>query len=289
MIRSAITEPVLAPGRISSGPNIKAHGISLPGRAAPPARDSSFVIAAALFAPLLTSAPARAALSVSPVVHEVVLDSNTSSSGRWTVRNISSRPLDISLQAVPYVDYVRGRRNAPPPAWLQFTPGNLHIEPGCETQVSFMAFLPDQLEGETMAFVFFQEEGGGMVQGRIGTAFYVMCRGTLQPAISLATLRLVDDGRGGKRFFLEFANSGNVHLRPSGVINLLDSSGSVVSSARLPAGMPVLPGANERFVTDSLKLVPESGEYRARWTLATEPIDGATGPVLEGERLLQIE
>lgn len=237
----------------------------------------------------LAADPAHAAINVAPVVHEVYLDSGATSSGTWGVRNMTDHPMRITVQAVAYEDYIRGRPDAAAPEWIRISPVALTLEPGGETLVSYEAALPRERDGEAMAFVFFEEIGSAMVQGRIGTAFYVLDRAALHPQLALSTIRLVDDGRGGKRFFMELANRGNVHVRPSGTVEIVDSAGAVAASAALREGMPVLPHGRDRFVTESLDRMPPPGDYRARWALSPGLIDTAPGPVLEGETALRID
>jgi hypothetical protein len=249
------------------------------------------IVAAALLLLLEAVAgnPARAEIMVAPVVQEVTLDSASASQGSWRVKNLSSARITVSVRVNGYRDYIRGHRNAPGPPWLEVSPAEVYLGPGEETSVAFRAILPDGLEGEEIAMVFFQEGGSAMIQGRIGTAFYVMGRGTLRPEISLEQIRVVDDGRGGNRFFLQLVNPGNVHLRPSGTLELVDSGGTTVASARLPEGMPVLPNGRERYVSESLDRVPPPGDYQARWTIQSGRIENMPAPVLRGETSVRIE
>ncbi len=245
-----------------------------------------------LAAILLAVLPASASLSVSPVTFEVTRAAGGSETGVWTIRNNAAETVVVSASALSYRDYITGRRTAPPPAWLDLSPPETVLPPGASATILTRVTVPDSASGELMAMVFFSESplsGAAMLQGRIGVAVYAMAAGTLDPRLSLVSLRTMQDGDRRQRFLLELANPGNVHVRPRGSFVILDADSRPVDTARLEIGMPVLPGGRERFSSAPTPTRLSAGRYTARWILETGSVDGRDGPALSGEMPFSVE
>lgn len=235
--------------------------------------------------------PVSAAVSVSPVTVELTGLPGDTGAGSWRIGNTGGEPVDVAVSAIRYSDYITGNSLAPAPAWLSFSPDSLALAPGQRSAVHWSLCVPDSLAGEELVMVFFAEQprGGGGVQGRIGTAFYLGAAGTLQPALTLQTCRAVRDAQGTLRFHLVIKNEGNVHLRPRGEFLIVDSAGIRVGAAPLEMGLPVLPRNTEMFTTKPVTPRLSPGDYTVRWRLVTGEVDGRPGPELIGEVPLRQE
>jgi len=235
----------------------------------------------------LLGLPARAALSVSPTVQEVLAHDTAPVEGAWRVTNTGPAPVRVRIAAVSREDYLMGNRDTGSPDWLRVLERRVVLGAGAETRVAFRASLPPGGRGERIAIVFFAEEslgGAATVQGRIGTAFYLMAAGSLEPRIEILSFALAPD-----RVRLELVNTGNVHLRPEGEFALADSAGRILlERVPLPPGMAVLPGARERYGSASFPSALPPDTYTVRYRIRTGVVDGKPGPVLAGERTIAV-
>ncbi len=235
--------------------------------------------------------PARAAVSISPVTIELTGSPGDTGAGSWQIGNTGGEPVDVAVSAIRYSDYVTGNTLAPAPSWLVLSRDSLALAPGQRSSVQWTLTVPDSLAGEELVMVFFAEQprGGGGVQGRIGTAFYLGAAGTLRPELSLQSCRAVRDAQGSLRFYLVIRNAGNVHLRPRGEFVIVDSDGNRAGAAPLEVGLPVLPRNTEMFTTKPVSPRVRPGDYTVRWRLVTGDVDGRPGPELNGEFPLRQE
>lgn len=220
-------------------------------------------------------------------MQEVLASDTAPVEGAWQVTNTGAAPVRVRIAAISREDYLGGNRDTGSPDWLRVLEHGVVLAAGAETRVAFRAALPPGGRGERIAIVFFAEESLGAaasVQGRIGTAFYLMAAGSLDPRLELVHLILTPD-----RVRLELANTGNVHLRPEGEFGLEDSAGRVLfARVPMPPGMAVLPGARERYGSASLPASLTPDTYTVHFRIRTGVVDGKPGPVLTGARKIVV-
>ena len=244
------------------------------------------VFAIALVVAITVAGPTEASIQMSPVTQEVLISAGGSDSGTWSVKNSSAKTVEVAVNAVSFEDYLRGNRDALAPTWITLTPDRVTLFAGEDTTIAFTVNIPDSMTGERMLMVFFAEQpsgNGAVVQGRIGTAFYVMISGTLHPLLELVSIRHSRDIHGRSYFFLELKNPGNVHLRPRGEFVIYDSMGHESGRTRLEIGMPVLAGGRERFASLPVVATLLPGDYVVRYRIESGIVDDKSGPFLLGE------
>lgn len=232
--------------------------------------------------------PASAELEVSPVIVEVSVRTESAASGSWTVRNRSMRPATAAVSAISYTDYSSGRRDAPAPSWLKLAPPSLTLAPGEESRVAWTILLPRGASGESLALAFFEEKSrspGTTMIGRIGTAVYALASGTARPAGFVREVRLQEDAKGGEFLLIEIANTGNVHFRPTGTIEIRSAAAAVEATAVLVSGGSALPGTGTIFRTTAFPPLSE-GRHVLAWKITTGVFDSAPGPALDGDTVL---
>ncbi len=224
------------------------------------------------------------------MIVEAVVEADSHLSGSWSLHNSGGAATEVAIAAVAYEDYSRGRRFAPPPAWLSLGADTLILAPGEETSVAFTIRLPAAAVGESLALVFFAERArgaGATMQGRLGTALYALAAGTARPDLRLASTHASQDAA-GTILGVSVANAGNVHLRPKGILEVLGRTGRVRARCVLRTGAPVLPGQVERFFAAPIHPPLPPGRWRLRWTIDPGLVDGRAGPVIAGDTALNV-
>lgn len=174
---------------------------------------------------------------------------------------LAANPMDMELNAqakVPVRYTVRVPQNAPPRSY--------HCAIGYTTQATAE-----------------QSHAIGLRTAvRIVAAIYVVVgKPQLEGTVKDVKLEYVPDPKApGWRAIVTINNSGLMHFRPQGVLDVLDQNGTVVETAQfLP--MPVLPQRDQNFFFP-LKLAAGEGKYtlRARVDIGGNEIQEATANVV---------
>ncbi len=235
---------------------------------------------------LLLALPVRAALEVTPVVQEVLLEEGRTGTGEWRVRNTSAETVILGISAVDYERYMAGERDADPPKWLSIESEARRLPPGATANVRYRARLDEGgVDGESRAFVFFSARGASAaatVEGRIGGVFYLMDVSRLARRLVAESIAAEPRGPNRWRFAFTLRNEGNYHLRPRGRIRIIDGRGrAVCPDVPVPLGMPVLPGGRERFLSSEVTSLP-SGRLEAHYSFAVDEAFAFAGEACSG-------
>jgi hypothetical protein len=233
----------------------------------------SFVVAAT---------PARAVVSISVTPALVELEAKPGGEGTQTVTitNGGDGPLDLAAAVEPYKS-AAGEQSAID--WLTVQPAALRIEPGQQESVTVTIRLPAKLKsGGRYAAVTFTTgakpgASGAAMAGKIGVPFMVAVRGkgklTKKVEIERFAPMMTPDGR--VAFAAMVRNSGNLHVRPEGGVELLRADGSSLGTLNFPAARAVLPGSRDILLTQGSVPLDASVGYRATAVLdygATKPL-----------------
>ncbi len=147
--------------------------------------------------------------------------------------------------------------------WIEVTPGPVHIEPGNSAEVAITINTPADAEpGGHYAVVFFSEnppsDGSQVVIGtKVGTLYLADVDGDVTETADIAEFGTVKSSyyRLPVDFFTRFHNTGSVHLRPTGEIEIKNMFGKVSDTV-------------EVNVTQSATLPGQTRKYEATWEKA---------------------
>ena len=225
---------------------------------------------------VLFAAPARAdvTVAVSPSLLEFGVDAGAEFAQEISVSNIGEDPAAISVSVSPKGN---GGAESNTADWFSTSPADLRLAPGETKIVTVYVRVPkDAAPGGRYATVFFgtgvasaersvgRFVGGKGVGASIGSAFLLTVQGPdlkLKGQVDKVVPVSVGPGRLGAR--VELTNSGNVHLFPSGEVELKDSEGAVVGIFALPETTALLPGETRSFYLEGTHDVAD-GDYRAQ-------------------------
>ncbi len=157
--------------------------------------------------------------------------------------------------------------------WITVTPQRFQIEAGQVQDVTFQLDVPVGVEGVYWGMIFVegsprpQEQAGATVLAieRFGVKVYETVPGTEDLAGNITQVRKTADDP--LTFEIRFENTGNVQLRPTGRINIINQNGETVRNIRIEE-FPLLPGKVRIFsVVDTTKPLLTAGIYRALVTI----------------------
>lgn len=158
--------------------------------------------------------------------------------------------------------------------WITASPESFKIEPGEARSVSFQIAIPEGgLSGMYWAMIFVQaaprpeqREGATILAiERFGVKVYETIPGTSVLSGEIRNVRKVNDDP--LAFDVVFANTGNVQLRPTGMVTVINQNGETVRALSI-GEFPLLPGKEQMLsvVDDNSSALP-SGIYRALVTI----------------------
>ena len=227
----------------------------------------------AALAMFMGSAAADVTVAISPSLLEFAVDQGASFAQTITVSNEGSDPAAISVQVSPYG---QTPEHLSATDWFLASPDKFELEPGTTKDVNVYIQVPDEVEpGGRYATVFFRTSalsagnklsrfvGGTGVGAQIGSVFLLTVRGPdlkLEGELTKVVPMVVGPSRIGSR--IEITNTGNVHLVPSGEVELKDAEGNVVGRFALPETTALLPGETKSFDLSGAEELPD-GDYQA--------------------------
>lgn len=198
---------------------------------------------------------------------------------RLEALNLTSRPLDLSVQAVdaaitPDGSFAPGATRSAEGGWLSVTPDRVRVPPRGRAPVAVRVQVPRDAEpGDHIAAVVVQRadpprgEGNVTVVQRVGVRFYLTVTNPDgspgRRSFELRSLRWTGEPR-ARTFEAEIANTGNLLVEPLGSITI--SRGGLQTSSDLPVLGTVPPGVS-RNLKISLPGTLEEGTYEARLSL----------------------
>lgn len=245
------------------------------------------LVAAGLGVLVGSSRPAFAAVAfmVEPVLLELQVDPGSTSTASLSVTPVGSESGQVVVDLSDWLlDSAGNLRLLPPGAvprsaswWLQLAPNALELSGDSPATVRLTVSVPaGGVAGTYWSMVLLRgapvvDPGrpGVSVQVQVGVPVYVVIRGTERRRVELAGFEVEPPaGSGPARAVLQVRNSGNVHTRVAGQVELRDEQGEPAGRLELPQEL-VLPGMTRRFQVE-LPRDLKPGLYVALATIATQ-------------------
>ena len=209
-------------------------------------------------------------LTVAPMRLELKADPGESLEATVAVTNSSGRALNMTTEVTDFVAEEGGETPRFVPSsevspwsmspWVRIEPSTFVLEPGEKGEVTVVTVVPEDAEpGGHYAAVLFSSttadaQGTGVVS-KVGSLILLSVSGDIVESgqVSLNVPRLLE--KGPVPFGVEFANDGNVHVKPEGTIIVSRWRGDTL--AELPIG-------GENVLPDSQR------SFEASWTEASD-------------------
>lgn len=161
-------------------------------------------------------------------------------------------------------------KDYPVSAWLDLKKTDFELRPGQKMSVPFTVKVPTGTAttpppgGFLMGMLSFAADEGGqsMVNLVMSVSVYVTIKGTERLEAVLTKCGL-GNNKGSLEAIVEVSNTGNVHLRPTGIVEIFDKRGRLVETAVVQEGWPVFPG-QARSYQAKLGTALKKGIYRQR-------------------------
>jgi hypothetical protein len=215
-------------------------------------------------------------LEVSPPSQEISADPGEKITATATVRNKSNKTVPVTVRVEDFTatgdeGQVELTADSPYSAskWTKVSPQKFDLEPGEEREVTASISVPKSgvAGGHYGSFVFsIVPEGGdpnsAAVAQEVASLFLLRVNGDVYEKLELSSFTTKSFFEYGPvPFEMKFINTGNVHTKPYGLINITDMFGNRVTDIVVP-GKNILPNAN-RVIESMLNKKFLFGKYTA--------------------------
>lgn len=200
-------------------------------------------------------------ISVSPTLYELQIPRGHSYTDAIRVVNVGKVDITVKVYLsdfdfnengnIRFLDAGTGQNSLAD--YLRLNPTSLDLEPGEEKFVRFTINMPETVTGECHGLLFFQtlpkslkKSAPGkqvMVSTRIGAGIYAAAKNTATPSSEIPglffkqaqtqTTTTQTPDNSSFHFALIFHNNGNIHVRPTGKVKIINASGKEVTSTSI--------------------------------------------------------
>lgn len=209
------------------------------------------------------AASAQAAVSISPSRVEAKVPPGEGFEEKFILKNMSDEPVGVNIQ------WSNRTPNVIDPEWLKIETDKIMLAPNEVKNVAYTVRIPEGASGEYNAwFSISEDKSAGTVMGadialRTSIPIYVAVRGTEQFSFTVDTLIIRNKNAGS--ISLNLRNTGNVHIRPRGVVRLAHKENGIAVDIPFNDGeWGIIAGQSHEYVTklpDDMSF--ENGTYTA--------------------------
>lgn len=223
-----------------------------------------------LLAALLSAVSAQA-IQLNPSRQEVLLSVGENAIGQVEATNDGAKPVIVEVSARNWF-VLPHNEGLPVESWLSLRKTKLELAPGAKQVIQFDVRIPTAApkggtpEGVLVGMVSFmpREEDAepSSVNLVVSVSVYAIVKGTEKREAEADRLVLRKDVE-TLQAVVNVKNTGNVHARPSGVVQIMDTKNNIKAEVPLQEGRPVYPGNNRDYSGTATWPALKSGNYKA--------------------------
>ncbi|MBI2113450.1 MAG: hypothetical protein HYT50_02635 [Candidatus Wildermuthbacteria bacterium] len=198
--------------------------------------------------PLLARAQSSG-LSISPLTFEMSARQGEMLSNMIKVTNIGSAPLQVYMETRNFspvgeegqIALREDQGQGTLASWIRISPETFTLRPGQKQEVQFSVSVPagaafgGHYASLLASFAGTQTQGGSRVAQKVGSLLLLQVAGQAQEQLSVASFEGPGFSEYGPlAFSFRFENTGNVHLKPRGYLEVKNMLGKEVAKIQLP-------------------------------------------------------
>lgn len=239
----------------------------------------SFIFISILCAITFQAGLIYAGIGVSPENVEIMVSQGSTTNGTYSVVNDSDAPVHVKVEIEDWLKSRTGKSTIAVEKWLKVEPMEFDMGPKETKNVEYIITPPQDQEGELAAMVFFgvaSKEGAFNIMSRFGVSIYAGIENTIKLDCNIKNVMVARDVRDPKKetnlkdkrivFGVVVENGGNVHIRPTGNIEITGENG-IMDNVKIERGFPVYAGKSLTYSVPWNKKDVPPGKYDVNITL----------------------
>lgn len=227
-----------------------------------------------IIAVLISSAGgfANAGLRVEPARQEITLKPGGTFDGSYRVTNDLGKTTDISVETRYWYVSKEEEENVKVSDWLTVTPSSFTFKQGESVDVRYSVKMSTHVTGTRVVMVTFVPGGQEGVTLVVSVSLYVTMQGTQKIEWDFSKFRLTSY-QGTAQFSVDVGNTGNVHVRPSGYVEVKYKK-KKAKILNILEGRPVYPSQSRQVIAQGQlkEIFPKFGKYKVRVSLTSGDI-----------------
>ena len=220
---------------------------------------------------ILFISPESYSLVMGPDKLELVLPVGGKFVTDYYIQNDTDEPLHVKAEAENWFLDVYNYSELKIENWIKIEPAEFDLNPKEIKKTKLYIDVPTKIKGEVAAQIFFSSDlkgtmGGGKasVTARLGGVLYVAIKGTEKVKAEISRInvsKVTEDGKEKLKIEATLKNNGNVHLRPTGNVVIINEKGEKAAAVDLMTGYSVLPTQDYIFSAFLEKPDLRAGKY----------------------------
>jgi hypothetical protein len=218
---------------------------------------------------MLMTQMAHAGLSVSPSVIEKIVTPGLIYHGTYLVTNASDKAVDVSIEPEDWFKRMDGKSDdLSVKEWFSVNHERIRLEPKQRKAIRFTIKPPQDLNLEKSAQVFFsfQEQEG--IRSRLGVVIYIVAKNTWKLNAEALSVMVSNQktSEGGPMMVasIEMLNKSNVHIRPSGRLDVYQKKEKVLASFDFSKNPAIYPEKQRKLVSFLKGTTLPTGTYQGQ-------------------------
>jgi len=214
---------------------------------------------------------ALAGIGVDPTITEVEVAPGRTTTGSFRVANGGEETVRVEVEIEDWLKVRTGKSPIDVGAWFFIDEPAFDLEPKEIKNIGYQIIVPEDVEGELVAMVFFSSiaigEGSLKLGSRFGVSVYVGVEGT-----TVLDAEIKDIKYSNEKLTIFLSNTGNIHVRPNGTVYIRDLKGKLIRQQNIPYSAVIFAGGGHAY---PLKLEMDKfspGKYEVEAVFKTRPV-----------------
>ena len=200
-------------------------------------------------------------LQVMPSYQIFELEKGKKESGQVTITNTEQEEIQVTPTTKNWF-VLPANKQFKSEDWLSTTEKKFVLQPGESKVIHFTASAPKKAVGELVGMVSLRTRSAsrGTIEFVMSVAVYVAVKGTEKLDVRLSAFTVTPSTDGVSAGVL-LQNTGNVHIRPRGMLKVFNEQSEPLAFFELGKGQPVFPGNTGSFMKSLKEFQLAPGRY----------------------------
>lgn len=203
-----------------------------------------------------------AKFKLGPSYYELSLKSGESVEKEIFIENADAEQMELMLLIEPFLNSTNNKKVLPD-QWLTIDKSSIIVKGKTQKLLKFKVTCPKDLKGEVSAKLGFIEKGtaGAMVHTELSSFIYLIALDNSIIGAEISKFQGQKTKEDNIKFDITIKNTGNIHIRPKGTLQILNDKNQLIQKIELPESSPIFENKEYKLVSkDDVKKLAD-GQY----------------------------